>query len=69
MIDAIGKVGGLYLITADHGNADDMAQRKKDGEPLRDEDGNVKPLTSHTLAPVSFQLMLPHYLKWRTQVI
>ncbi|CAM6116894.1 unnamed protein product [Calypogeia fissa] len=52
MIDAIVKVGGIYLITADHGNADDMAQRKKDGQPIMDQDGIVVPLTSHTLAPV-----------------
>jgi hypothetical protein len=52
LIDAVEQMGGIYLITADHGNCDDMAQRKKTGEPLRDETGRVAPLTSHTLAPV-----------------
>lgn len=52
LIDAVEQMGGIYLITADHGNCDDMAQRKKTGEPLRDETGKVAPLTSHTLAPV-----------------
>ncbi|KAL2649803.1 hypothetical protein R1flu_017931 [Riccia fluitans] len=52
MLDAIEKVGGIYMITADHGNADDMAQRDKKGKPLKDTEGNVIPLTSHTFAPV-----------------
>jgi len=52
LIDAVEASGGIYLITADHGNCDDMAQRKKNGEPLLDDCGKVSPLTSHTLAPV-----------------
>lgn len=48
------KVGGIYCITADHGNCDDMAQRnKKTGEPIKGPGGEVEPLTSHTLNPVS----------------
>jgi 2,3-bisphosphoglycerate-independent phosphoglycerate mutase len=50
--EAVEAVGGAYLITADHGNADDMAQRDKKGKPLRDAAGKAIPLTSHTLAPV-----------------
>lgn len=53
MLEAIESVGGIYLVTADHGNADDMAQRnKKTGAPLTGPDGSVLALTSHTLAPV-----------------
>mmetsp|Transcript_9498 Transcript_9498/g.14414 ORF Transcript_9498/g.14414 Transcript_9498/m.14414 type:complete len:556 (-) Transcript_9498:77-1744(-) len=52
LIRAVDGVGGSYLITADHGNSDDMSQRDKDGHPLFDADGNYLPLTSHTLAPV-----------------
>jgi 2,3-bisphosphoglycerate-independent phosphoglycerate mutase len=44
-------VGGRYLVTSDHGNADDMVQRNKKGVPLK-EGGKAVPLTSHTLAPV-----------------
>lgn len=40
------------MVTADHGNAEDMAKRDKSGEPLRDKDGKVQTLTSHTLNPV-----------------
>eukprot|EP00897_Mesotaenium_endlicherianum_P007110 jgi/Mesen1/6427/ME000329S05590 len=52
LLDAIEEVGGVYCITADHGNCDDMVQRNKAKEPLRDEKGNLQALTSHTLAPV-----------------
>lgn len=41
------------MVTADHGNAEDMAKRDESGEPLRDKDGKVQTLTSHTLNPVS----------------
>nr|ANB27667.1 2,3-bisphosphoglycerate-independent phosphoglycerate mutase [Perkinsela sp. SMB-60] len=52
LLEAVQAVGGAYLITADHGNADDMTQRDAKGEPLRDENGEILPLTSHTLAAV-----------------
>eukprot|EP00672_Neobodo_designis_P017356 CAMPEP_0174828664 /NCGR_PEP_ID=MMETSP1114-20130205/1470_1 /TAXON_ID=312471 /ORGANISM="Neobodo designis, Strain CCAP 1951/1" /LENGTH=554 /DNA_ID=CAMNT_0016062387 /DNA_START=81 /DNA_END=1742 /DNA_ORIENTATION=- len=50
--EVVNEVGGTFLITADHGNADDMVQRDKKGKPLRNQDGKPVPLTSHTLAPV-----------------
>ncbi|XAR52818.1 Phosphoglycerate mutase (2,3-diphosphoglycerate-independent) [Bertholletia excelsa] len=52
IIDAIEQVGGIYVITADHGNAEDMVKRNKKGEPLMDKNGNIQILTSHTLQPV-----------------
>lgn len=52
ILDAIEQVGGIYVVTADHGNAEDMVKRDKKGEPLVDKDGNVSILTSHTLEPV-----------------
>ncbi|XP_043706082.1 2,3-bisphosphoglycerate-independent phosphoglycerate mutase-like isoform X1 [Telopea speciosissima] len=52
MIDAIEQMGGIYVVTADHGNAEDMVKRNKKGEPLFDKDGNIQILTSHTLQPV-----------------
>ncbi|EFJ26058.1 hypothetical protein SELMODRAFT_98756 [Selaginella moellendorffii] len=55
MVDAIEQVGGIFVITADHGNAEDMAKRNpKTGEPIKDKDGNIQILTSHTCAPVPF---------------
>ncbi|XP_071904383.1 2,3-bisphosphoglycerate-independent phosphoglycerate mutase [Coffea arabica] len=52
ILDAIEQVGGIYVVTADHGNAEDMVKRNKKGEPLLDKNGNVQILTSHTLEPV-----------------
>ncbi|KAG6387038.1 hypothetical protein SASPL_152220 [Salvia splendens] len=52
ILDAIEQVGGIYVVTADHGNAEDMVKRNKKGEPLLDKNGNIQILTSHTLEPV-----------------
>ncbi|CAD6203519.1 unnamed protein product [Miscanthus lutarioriparius] len=52
ILDAIEEMGGIFVLTADHGNAEDMAKRDKSGKPLRDKDGKVQTLTSHTLNPV-----------------
>jgi 2,3-bisphosphoglycerate-independent phosphoglycerate mutase len=52
LIAAVDAVNGTYLITADHGNADDMVQRDKKGAPLKNKAGVFEPRTSHTLAPV-----------------
>lgn len=53
ILDAIEQVGGIYVVTADHGNAEDMVKRNKSGQPLLDKNGNLQVLTSHTLQPVS----------------
>jgi 2,3-bisphosphoglycerate-independent phosphoglycerate mutase len=55
--DAVMKVGGTLIVTADHGNADDMVMRDKKNQPQRDKDGNVIPRPSHTLAPVPFVIV------------
>ncbi|XP_010525657.1 PREDICTED: probable 2,3-bisphosphoglycerate-independent phosphoglycerate mutase 2 [Tarenaya hassleriana] len=52
ILDAIKQVGGIYVVTADHGNAEDMVKRDKSGKPLFGKDGNLQILTSHTLKPV-----------------
>lgn len=54
LLDAIDSVQGRWLVTADHGNAEDMVQRdnKHEGRPILDADGKPVPLTSHTLNPV-----------------
>eukprot|EP00758_Cryptobia_borreli_P006222 Tbor_TRINITY_DN5100_c2_g9::TRINITY_DN5100_c2_g9_i1::g.26115::m.26115/K15633/gpmI; 2,3-bisphosphoglycerate-independent phosphoglycerate mutase len=51
LLRVVDDIGGVYIVTADHGNCDDMVQRKK-GKPIRDSHGKTVPLTSHTLAPV-----------------
>ena len=50
--ERVEALGGVLIVTADHGNADDMWTRGKKGEPLRLADGSPQPKTSHTLAPV-----------------
>ena len=51
--DAVEKSGGILVITADHGNSDDMYEHdKKTGEVLLDEDGDIRRKTSHSLNPV-----------------
>ena len=53
ILKALDKVGGVALITADHGNADEMYEMdKKSGLPKADKNGNYKSKTSHTLNPV-----------------
>ncbi|KAK6943324.1 Metalloenzyme [Dillenia turbinata] len=52
ILDAIEQVGGIYVVTADHGNAEDMVKRDKSGKPQLDKKGTIQILTSHTLEPV-----------------
>ena len=53
ILKVLDKVGGVALITADHGNADEMYEMdKKSGQPKADKNGNFKSKTSHTLNPV-----------------
>ena len=53
ILKAVDAAGGVALITADHGNADEMYEvDKKTGEPKADKNGNFKAKTSHTLNPV-----------------
>ncbi len=53
IIDVVDKMGGVALITADHGNADEMYEMdKKTKQPKPNKDGTFKSKTSHTLNPV-----------------
>jgi 2,3-bisphosphoglycerate-independent phosphoglycerate mutase len=55
LVDAVVHHQGALILTADHGNAEDMAERdKKSGAILRDERGRMIPKTSHSLNPVPF---------------
>ena len=58
LVRAIHDADGVLLITADHGNADQMYLRKK-GEVLHDEQGRPMPQTSHSLNPVPFIVVDP----------
>ncbi|MBM4344245.1 MAG: 2,3-bisphosphoglycerate-independent phosphoglycerate mutase [Deltaproteobacteria bacterium] len=50
--EAVLARNGILVVTADHGNADDMWMRDGKGRPILRPDGSVLPKTSHTLAPV-----------------
>ncbi len=52
ILTVLDKVGGVALITADHGNADEMYEMDKAGNPKVDKNGKYKAKTSHTLNPV-----------------
>jgi 2,3-bisphosphoglycerate-independent phosphoglycerate mutase len=53
ILPVIDAMGGVALITADHGNADEMYEiDKKTGEPAKNKDGSYKAKTAHTLNPV-----------------
>ena len=59
--EAIEKAGGIMVITADHGNADDMYEHDKKGEVKRKENGDPKAKTSHSLNPVPCIIYDPEY--------
>ena len=53
LLKAVDSAGGVALITADHGNADEMFELdKKSGQPSLNKDGSFKAKTAHTLNPV-----------------
>ena len=54
LLDVVDKLKGVALITADHGNADEMYEVDKKGQPKAGKDGSYKAKTSHTLNPVPF---------------
>ena len=67
LLDKVKAMGGVAIITADHGNADEMYQyNKKKADFVRDADGNPVPLTSHTLNRVPCWLYDPTgKLNWK----
>ena len=54
LIPVIEKLGGVLIITADHGNADEMYETDKAGNAKTDSNGKIKAKTSHTLNKVPF---------------
>ena len=59
--EAIEKAGGIMVITADHGNADDMYEHAKNGDVKCYDDGEPKAKTSHSLNPVPCIIYDPEY--------
>ncbi len=55
LLKVVDELEGAALITADHGNADEMYEiDKKTKGPKANKDGSFKAKTSHTLNPVPF---------------
>jgi 2,3-bisphosphoglycerate-independent phosphoglycerate mutase len=55
LLAEVRRQGGVALVTADHGNADEMFEvDKKTGQPKRDATGALARKTSHTLNEVFF---------------
>ena len=52
ILKAVDAAGGVAIITADHGNADEMYETDKKGKVKTNADGSPKAKTSHTLNPV-----------------
>ncbi|TVR45007.1 MAG: 2,3-bisphosphoglycerate-independent phosphoglycerate mutase [Planctomycetota bacterium] len=60
LLPVIEELGGIALITADHGNADEMVEIDKNGQ-AKVENGRPKAKTSHTLNPVPFIIYDPAF--------
>ena len=52
LIEAVSAMGGIVVVLADHGNADEMFVEKN---------GHREPKTAHTLNPVPFAIVDPAY--------
>ena len=57
ILPEVAAAGGCLVVTADHGNADDMVERDKSGAALFNEAGQPRARTSHSLNRV------PVYIK------
>jgi len=53
LLEAVRKAKGIAVLSADHGNSDDMYEvDKKTGKLKLDAEGNYLPKTAHSLNPV-----------------
>jgi 2,3-bisphosphoglycerate-independent phosphoglycerate mutase len=52
MKKAVEEAGGVLILSADHGNSDDMFEHNKSGDVVIKENGKPRAKTSHSLNPV-----------------
>ncbi len=52
ILAAVKAAGGILVVSADHGNADDMYEHDKKSGKVKTENGRLKVKTSHSLNPV-----------------
>ena len=63
IMEAVRSSGGVMIVSADHGNADDMYELDKKGE-VKMEDGKRKVKTAHSLNTVPFIIYDPTYERY-----
>jgi 2,3-bisphosphoglycerate-independent phosphoglycerate mutase len=59
LLPVVRELGGALLLTADHGNADDMFEVDAAGAVKRDAEGRPVVRTSHTLNRVPCSIWVP----------
>jgi 2,3-bisphosphoglycerate-independent phosphoglycerate mutase len=59
LVRAIARLEGALIVTADHGNCDEMYEHDARGEIARDTDGRPVVKTSHSLNRVPFYVFAP----------
>lgn len=59
LIPAVQAAGGILVISADHGNADDMYEHDKKTGKAKVENGKIKVKTAHSLNPVPVYIYDP----------
>jgi len=59
LVRALETMGGMLVVTADHGNCDEMYEHEADGHVKRSKTGKPVVKTSHTLNPVPFTIFDP----------
>jgi 2,3-bisphosphoglycerate-independent phosphoglycerate mutase len=60
LLEVVEKIGGVAIITADHGNSDEMFEWDKKTQALaKNADGSLREKTSHTLNPVPLTIFDP----------
>jgi len=63
--EQVRKVGGCLVVTADHGNAEDMVERGKDGAPRTDDEGRPLWKTAHSTNKVPLYVVDYSGRQWR----
>lgn len=70
LMEAALETNTTLIVTADHGNADEMFERdKKTGLVARDEHGKPKTKTSHTLSPVPIAIFNTRALESKFDIV
>jgi len=57
LVQAVSQANGMLIVTADHGNCDEMFVHDKAGQFKLDSDGQRQACTSHSLSRVPFYLL------------